>query len=78
VTPAVVAQITDLVTQANLHYQAAYTALSKGDLTTFANEMATVGTLLKQLQALTGTAAPPATTSPSPHATASPGASSSP
>ncbi|HEY1456751.1 MAG TPA: UPF0182 family protein, partial [Candidatus Dormibacteraeota bacterium] len=26
VTPAVVAQITDLVTQANLHYQAAYTA----------------------------------------------------
>src|SRR5881296_1213369 len=39
VTPAVVAQITDLVTQANAHYQAAYDALKRGDLTTFSTEM---------------------------------------
>jgi hypothetical protein len=52
------------VTQANLHYTAAYAALKAGDLTTFANEMATVGQLLQQLQQITGTA--PTTTSPSP------------
>jgi hypothetical protein len=38
--------------------------LKAGDLTTFANEMATVGQLLQQLQQITGTA--PTTTSPSP------------
>src|SRR4029077_12607734 len=32
ITPAVVAQIADLVTQANLHYAAAYAALKSGDL----------------------------------------------
>ena len=72
ITPAVVAKITDLVTQANLHYKAAYAALARGDLTTFANEMKTVGDLLNQLQALTGTSPTTASPSPSPHATASP------
>ncbi len=66
VTPAVVAQITDLVTQANLHYKAAYDALRRGDLTTFSTEMAKVGTILEQLQTLTGkaTASPSPTPSP--------------
>jgi uncharacterized protein len=68
VTPAVVAQITDLVTQANLHYKAAYDALKRGDLTTFSTEMAKVGTILQQLQTLTGkvTALPSPSPSPSP------------
>jgi uncharacterized protein len=68
ITPALAAQIADLVTQANQHYAAAYAALKAGDLTTFANEMATVGKLLNQLQALTGTVPKPSP-SPSPHAT---------
>jgi len=63
-TPAQVAQVASLVTQANLHYAAAYAALKAGDLTTFANEMTTVGQLLQQLQQITGVA--PTTTSPSP------------
>lgn len=74
-TPAQVAQIANLVTQANAHYAAAYSALKAGDLTTFASEMAQVGTILQQLQQLTGTTALPATTaspSPSPRASASP------
>ncbi len=68
VTPAVVAQITDLVTQANAHYQAAYDALKRGDLTTFSTEMAKVGQILQQLQTLTGkaTASPSPSPSPSP------------
>jgi uncharacterized membrane protein (UPF0182 family) len=71
-TPAQVAQIADLVTQANAHYAAAYAALKAGDLTTFASEMATVGTLLQQLQALSGTTpGTQPTTSPSPTARAS-------
>jgi hypothetical protein len=71
-TPAQVAQIADLVTQANTHYAAAYAALKAGDLTTFASEMATVGTLLQQLQALSGTTpGTQPTTSPSPTARAS-------
>jgi uncharacterized membrane protein (UPF0182 family) len=71
-TPAQVAQIADLVTQANAHYAAAYAALKAGDLTTFASEMATVGTLLQQLQALSGTTpGSQPTTSPSPTARAS-------
>jgi uncharacterized membrane protein (UPF0182 family) len=67
-TPAQVAQIADLVTQANAHYAAAYAALKAGDLTTFASEMATVGQLLQQLQTLSGTTpgTTQATTSPSP------------
>src|SRR6266850_1174767 len=69
-TPAQVAQIADLVTQANQHYAAAYAALKAGDLTTFANEMAIVGKLLQQLQQLTGTTA--TSPSPSPRPTPSP------
>jgi uncharacterized membrane protein (UPF0182 family) len=73
-TIAQVAQIESLVTQANLHYAAAYAALKAGDLTTFATEMATVGQLLQQLQQITGSV--PATTtaspSPSPRASATP------
>ena len=72
ITPAVIVQITDLVTQANQHYTAAYQALASGDLATFASEMKTVGQLLTQLQALTGTGSAPVGASPSPHATASP------
>jgi hypothetical protein len=68
VTPAVVAQITDLVNQANLHYKAAYDALRRGDLTTFSTEMARVGTILQQLETLTGKA----TTRPSPSPSPSP------
>src|SRR5258706_1554186 len=70
-TPAQVAQLADLVTQANQHYAAAYAALKAGDLTTFANEMATVGKLLTQLHQLTGTT-PPSRRSPSPSPTATP------
>jgi uncharacterized membrane protein (UPF0182 family) len=76
ITPAVVAQIADLVTQANLHYAAAYAALKSGDLTTYASEMVQVGKLLQQLQSLTATAK--ATPSPSPRASSSPSASPSP
>ena len=68
-TPALVAQIADLVAQANVHYAAAYTALKAGDLVTFANEMAQVGKILEQLQKLTGSVAPapsPTPTRPSP------------
>jgi hypothetical protein len=72
ITPAVIVQITSLVTQANQHYTAAYQALASGDLATFASEMKTVGQLLTQLQALTGTATSPVSASPSPRATASP------
>ncbi|HEY1419084.1 MAG TPA: UPF0182 family protein [Candidatus Dormibacteraeota bacterium] len=71
-TPAVIAQVTDLVTQANLHYKAAYQALSTGDFATFATEMKTVGQLLTRLQTLTGTSSNPALPSPSPKATATP------
>ena len=73
-TPAQVAQIADLVTQANMHYAAAYAALKIGDFTTFANEMAKVGQILQQLQAITGTTPTPggATPTPSPGARASP------
>ncbi len=76
ITPAVVAQIADLVTQANLHYAAAYAALKSGDLTTYASEMVQVGNVLKQLQTLTATAK--ATPSPSPRGSPSPSASPSP
>lgn len=72
-TAAQVAQIQSLTAQANEHYKAAYTALATGDLTTFANEMRTVGQILQQLQQLTGTpTSSPASASPSP--SASPGA----
>ena len=61
-----VAQIQSLVAQANQHYNAAYDALKRGDLTTYASEMTQVGAILKQLQALTGGPNTPATASPSP------------
>jgi uncharacterized membrane protein (UPF0182 family) len=75
-TPAVMAQITDLLTQANVHYKAAYDALKRGDFSTFATEMSTVGQILQQLQALTGSSPPTASPSPSPRA--SPSAPASP
>jgi uncharacterized membrane protein (UPF0182 family) len=68
ITPAVIAQIADLVTQANLHYAKAYEALKSGNLTTYASEMEQVGKILKQLQTLTagakGTPSPTPTPSP--------------
>jgi uncharacterized membrane protein (UPF0182 family) len=67
-----VAQIESLVTQANQHYAAAYAALKAGDLTTFANEMATVGQLLQQLEQITGTVPTTTTPSPSPSPRATP------
>ncbi len=69
-----IAQISNLVAQANAHYTAAYDALKRGDLGTFASEMAQVGQLLQQLQALTATT----TTTPSPSPSATPKASPSP
>jgi len=78
ITPAVIAQITNLVTEANVHYRAAYQALAAGDFTTFGSEMKQVGQLLTQLQALTGTSAGTGTTpSPTPGRT-SPSPSHSP
>ncbi len=74
-TPAQIAQIADLVTQANAHYAAAYAALRSGDLTTYASEMLQVGKVLQQLQALTGTALPKGTPGPTPTPTPSPSAS---
>ena len=53
-TAAQVAQIQNLVAQANQHYNAAYDALKRGDLTTYASEMTQVGIILKQLQAIIG------------------------
>jgi len=74
ITPAVLAQIADLVTQANVHYAAAYTALKSGDLSTYASEMAQVGKLLNQLKALTEGTLPKPTpgTTPTPSPSASP------
>jgi uncharacterized membrane protein (UPF0182 family) len=77
ITPAVLAQITGLVAQANLHYKAAYAALKIGDFTTFAKEMTQVGQILDQLQTLTGGTGT-VSSSPSPSPRASPSASASP
>jgi uncharacterized membrane protein (UPF0182 family) len=77
ITPAVLAQISGLVAQANLHYKAAYAALKIGDFTTFANEMTQVGQILDQLQTLTGGTGT-VSSSPSPSPRASPTASASP
>ncbi|HKC19829.1 MAG TPA: UPF0182 family protein, partial [Candidatus Dormibacteraeota bacterium] len=72
-TAAQVAQIQSLVDQANEHYKAAYAALAKGDLTTFATEMQTVGQILQQLQSLSGASStPPASGSPTPSPKTSP------
>ncbi len=76
-TPAQVAQVADLVTQANTHYAAAYAALKAGDLSTFASEMAQVGVLLQKLQQLTGTAQLPTGGTPTPAPGATPAASPS-
>jgi uncharacterized membrane protein (UPF0182 family) len=79
-TAAQVAQIQSLVASANAHYKTAYAALARGDLTTFATEMQTVGTILQQLQTLTGASGttPGGAASPSPSPPASPSASPSP
>jgi uncharacterized membrane protein (UPF0182 family) len=71
-TAAQIAQIADLVTQANTHYAAAYAALKAGDLTTYASEMVQVGKVLQQLQTITGNAKAKGTPSPSPTASPSP------
>jgi uncharacterized membrane protein (UPF0182 family) len=78
ITPAVLAQIADLVAQANAHYNAAYTDLKNGDFAGFASEMSQVGQILQQLQKLTGTStSPTVSASPSP-GRASPSPSHSP
>src|SRR5262249_23749720 len=69
-TPAQVAQIQNLVAQANQHYKAPYDALRRGDLTTFATEMGKVGDILGQLQQLAGSSTP--ATKPSPSASPGP------
>jgi uncharacterized membrane protein (UPF0182 family) len=62
--PAPTGTIASLVASANQHYQAALADLQKGDFVGYAQEIKTVGELLRQLQQLTaGTAALP---SPSP------------
>ena len=66
ITPAILAQITDLVTQANVHYAAAYNDLKNGDFAGFASEMQQVGQILKQLQQLTGTSPTTGGASPTP------------
>ncbi|HEY0831710.1 MAG TPA: UPF0182 family protein [Candidatus Dormibacteraeota bacterium] len=72
-TAAQVAQIQSLINQANQHYKAAYSALARGDFTTFATEMQAVGQILDQLQALTGSStSPPAGASPKPSPKGSP------
>jgi uncharacterized protein len=77
-TPTQIAQIADLVTQANAHYAAAYADLKNGDFAGFANEMKMVGDILQQLQRITGTSsAPTGGASPSP-SRASPSPSHSP
>ena len=68
-TPQQIAQIQSLVAQAKEHYDAAYAALKRGDLTTFSTEMAKVGDILQQLQALIGASSTP---SPSPSPKPSP------
>jgi uncharacterized protein len=66
-TPAQIAQIQNLIAQANQHYKAAYDALRRGDLQTYAAEMAKVGDILAQLQQVTGSpSSPTPTPSPSP------------
>ena len=78
ITPAVLAQITDLVNQANAHYTAAYLDLKNGDFAGFASEMKQVGDILAQLQKLTGSSpSPTGGASPSP-SRASPSPSASP
>jgi uncharacterized membrane protein (UPF0182 family) len=74
-TPAQVAQIESLVTQARQHYAAAYAALKAGDLTTFSNEMQIVGQLLQQLEQITGTVPSSALPSPSPSPRTTPSSS---
>jgi uncharacterized membrane protein (UPF0182 family) len=65
-TAAQLAQIQSLIAQANVHYQAAYAALRRGDLQTFATEMAKVGEILAQLQQITGTSSTGGGATPSP------------
>jgi uncharacterized membrane protein (UPF0182 family) len=76
-TATQIAQIANLVTQANAEYALAYAALKSGDLTTYASDMVQVGKLLQQLQTLTGTSQSKTTPSPNPGASPSPSASPS-
>ena len=76
-TAAQIAKVQDLITQANQHYKAAQDALKAGDFTTYAKEMAVVGDLLQQLQAILGTSST-TPTSPTPGASPTPRASASP
>jgi uncharacterized membrane protein (UPF0182 family) len=75
-TAAQLAEVANLVTQANQTYAAAYTALKAGDLSTYAADMTQVGKLLQQLKTLTAGAVvkptPGATPTPSPSPSASP------
>jgi uncharacterized membrane protein (UPF0182 family) len=71
-TPAQLAQLQSLVTQANQHYKLAYAALARQDFATFGKEMQTVGQLLGQIQDLTGSSSAPPSPSPSPKASPSP------
>jgi uncharacterized membrane protein (UPF0182 family) len=65
--PAATGTVAQLIAQANAHYKAAQVALTKGDFTTYAQEIQKVGSILDQLAALQS-AAP----SPSASASASP------
>ncbi|HEX3508720.1 MAG TPA: UPF0182 family protein [Candidatus Dormibacteraeota bacterium] len=74
-TAAQLAQIANLVTQANTTYAAAYTALKAGDLSTYAADMTQVGKLLQQLKDLTAGAKPTPGTTPTPTPTPAPSSS---
>ncbi|MEP6751385.1 MAG: UPF0182 family protein [Candidatus Dormiibacterota bacterium] len=71
-TAAQVAEIANLVTQANTEYAAAYAALRAGDLSTYAADMVQVGKLLQQLKNLTAGAKGTPGTTPSPSPSPSP------
>ena len=63
--PAVSPTVASLVAQAVQHYNAAQDALKQGDLATYGKEIAQVGSLLQQIDALKGTTTPSPATSPS-------------
>jgi uncharacterized protein len=63
--PAVSPTVASLVAQAVQHYNAAQDALKQGDLATYGREIAQVGSLLQQIDALKGTTTPSPAASPS-------------
>ena len=71
-TAAQVAEVANLVAQANTEYAAAYAALRAGDLSTYAADMIQVGKLLQQLKNLTAGAKGTPGTTPSPSPSPSP------